>query len=207
MLFRSNHQGYSYGQNLTTSNVSGLSWSYQGGSFVVYMDQNSLKCMFAGLCILLNNGSGNHRYTVTGVYYHLGYITVYDTYSGNGTLVGTIGTTYTGSIIGQDPYAIVMVGANPAPKTVTVSYTVLDSDKFLIFNGTASITVTLPSASLYPGRELFLRTIAAFTVVSVSSNVVPITGGAAGTAILAATAGKFARLISDGANWLIGEAN
>ncbi len=50
-------------------------------------------------------------------------------------------------------------------------------------------------------------TITANTVVSDASNVVPQAGGAAGTAILAATAGKFAELISNGTNWEIFAAN
>jgi hypothetical protein len=37
--------------------------------------------------------------------------------------------------------------------------------------------------------------------------VVPLAGGAAGTAILAATAGKYATLVSDGTNWIITQAN
>jgi hypothetical protein len=48
------------------------------------------------------------------------------------------------------------------------------------------------------GRELFIRTIQNQAAVSASSDVVPLAGGAAGTAILAATAGKWARLKSDG---------
>ena len=52
-----------------------------------------------------------------------------------------------------------------------------------------------------------IKTIQAQTVVSASSNVVPLVGGAAGTAILAATAGKWATLVSDGTNWVIMQGN
>lgn len=93
-----------------------------------------------------------------------------------------------------------------APVTKTGNYTV-DSgaakDNFIICNGTATITLTLPAASSNTGRIIKVKTIAAFTVVSASSNVIPITGGAAGTAILAATSGKWAHLVSDGTNWII----
>ncbi|WP_176479108.1 hypothetical protein [Mesorhizobium sp. WSM3860] len=51
-----------------------------------------------------------------------------------------------------------------------------------------------------------IKTIQAQTVVSASSNVVPLAGGAAGTAILAATARKWATLVSDGTNWVIMQA-
>jgi len=94
-----------------------------------------------------------------------------------------------------------------APSTSTTNYTVALADYSLIFNGSGSITVTLPTASSFSGRVLILKTIAAQTVVSASSNVVPLAGGSAGTAILAATAGKWAMLQSDGSNWIIMEAN
>ena len=94
-----------------------------------------------------------------------------------------------------------------APVTKTGAFTVGIAENWLICNGTASITVTLPTASAWIGREIMLKTIAAFTVVSTSSNVVPLAGGAAGTAILAATAGKYATLVSDGTNWIIMQAN
>lgn len=94
-----------------------------------------------------------------------------------------------------------------APSTKTTDYTVADSDYSLIMNCAASCTLTLPTPANYNGRILKIRTIAAFTTVSASSNVVPLVGGAAGTAILAATAGKWAELQSDGTNWLISQAN
>jgi hypothetical protein len=94
-----------------------------------------------------------------------------------------------------------------APVTKAASFTLGDAENWLICNGTATITVTLPAASSWTGREVMIKTIAAFTVVSASSNVVPLVGGAAGTAILAATAGKFATLVSDGTNWIIMQGN
>lgn len=90
-----------------------------------------------------------------------------------------------------------------APVTKTTSFTLAATENWLICNGTATITVTLPAASSWTGREVMIKTIAAFTVVSASSNVVPLAGGAAGTAILPATAGAWATLVSDGANWII----
>lgn len=93
------------------------------------------------------------------------------------------------------------------PATKTAAFTVQNDVSQYIVNGGASVTVTLPTAANYPGREITIRTIAAFTVVSASSNVVPLAGGAAGTAILAATAGKWATLASDGTNWQIMGAN
>jgi len=67
--------------------------------------------------------------------------------------------------------------------------------------------VTLPAAGSFSGRILTVRTTVAFTVISASSNVVPLIGGSAGTAILQATAGKWAKLVSDGTVWQIMEGN
>lgn len=94
-----------------------------------------------------------------------------------------------------------------AVATKTISFTLSATENWVLCNGAASITVTLPSAATFVGREIMLKTIAAFAVVSASANVLPLSGGAASTTILAATAGKYATLVSDGANWVIMQAN
>jgi hypothetical protein len=94
-----------------------------------------------------------------------------------------------------------------APITKTASFTLGDAEQWIICNGTASITVTLPSAATNTGRELMLKTIAAFTVISIASNVVPLATSTAGTSILAATAGKWVTLVSDGTNWITTQGN
>lgn len=106
--------------------------------------------------------------------------------------------------------SIAQVFVGSAPLTKTANYTVdsgATKDRTITFNGAASLTLTLPAAASWTGRRIRVRTIAAFTVVSASSNVVPLAGGAAGTAILAATAGKWADLESDGSNWIITAGN
>lgn len=94
-----------------------------------------------------------------------------------------------------------------APATKTGNFAVAANENWLVCNGAGTITVTLPAASLWAGREIMLKTIAAQAVVSASSNVAPINSSTAGTAILAATAGKWATLVSDGANWVVMSAN
>lgn len=94
-----------------------------------------------------------------------------------------------------------------APVTKTGNFSVAVTENWLIVNQAGSTTVTLPAAASFTGREIMIRTIQAQTVVSASSNVVPLIGGAAGTAILAATAGKWASLVSDGTNWQIMAGN
>ena len=98
-----------------------------------------------------------------------------------------------------------VVNSLSAPVTKTANYTVASGEYYIINNGAATLTATLPTPSTNVGRQIVMKTIAAFTVVSASSNVVPLAGGAASTPILAATAGKWARLVSDGTNWIIME--
>jgi hypothetical protein len=100
------------------------------------------------------------------------------------------------------------INQNQSPTTIAAAtYTVLTSDSGVINNNAGTLTLTLLAAATYPGKQLVVRTIQAQTVVSAASNVVPLAGGAAGTAILAATAGKWAMLQSDGANWQIMMSN
>lgn len=85
------------------------------------------------------------------------------------------------------------------------TYSVSATDTHVIANRAGTVTLTLGTATL--GREITVRTITANTVVSASSNVVPCVGGSAGTAILAATAGKWAMMVGDGSSWQIQACN
>lgn len=90
-----------------------------------------------------------------------------------------------------------------APVTKTGSFTLAATENFVVCNGSGSITVTFPTASANAGRVVTIKTIAAQTVVSASSNVKPVDSATAGTAILAATAGKWATLVCDGTDWVV----
>jgi hypothetical protein len=91
-----------------------------------------------------------------------------------------------------------------APVTKTADFTVAANDLWLINNKSGSTcTVTLPAASSFAGRILHFQNYQVQALVSASSNVVPISGGAAGTSILVASSGDQATLVSDGTNWLI----
>ena len=94
------------------------------------------------------------------------------------------------------------------PVTKTANFTVAPNEDMLINNKSGSAcVVTLPAAASYNGRRIVIKTIQAQAVDSASSDVVPLAGGAAGTAILTGTAGKYAELVSDGTNWVIMAAN
>ena len=91
-----------------------------------------------------------------------------------------------------------------APVTYTANFSVAVTDNWIINNKPgSSCTATLPAAASYSGRVLHFQNYQAQTLVSASSNVVPLAGGAATTSILLASAGDSATLVSDGANWLM----
>ena len=100
--------------------------------------------------------------------------------------------------------ASVIAGAGGVPVTKTTDFTVGANDTWIINNKSGSTcTVTLPTASSYTGRVLTFQNYQAQTLVSASSNVVPLGGGSPGTAILDAVAGNWATLVSDGTNWVM----
>ena len=109
-------------------------------------------------------------------------------------------STYTAqsSLYGQ-PYKFI----NAASYTIDADKSTSGLDQSIMIGySTGTCTITLPSGPEYIGRNLLINTRAAQTVVSASSNVTPLTGGT-GTAILAATAGKWAQLQYDGTTWAI----
>ena len=96
------------------------------------------------------------------------------------------------------------VGGATAPVTVTTStYSVGTTDLWLINNYAGTLTLTLPTASSYSGRQLNIQNYQAFTVVSASSNVVQIDGSATNTSILLASSGDRCTLVSNGTNWVM----
>ena len=88
--------------------------------------------------------------------------------------------------------------------TKVADFTLANSEAWVINNKSGSTcTVTLPAASAWGGRAVTFKNLQLQTLVSASSNVVPLIGGAAGTAILPGLVGSWATLVSDGTNWVI----
>lgn len=115
--------------------------------------------------------------------------------------------TVTGAVAAASVAATGAVSATQlklnAPIIKTASFTLADNENFIVCNGSGSITVTFPTASASTGRVVWIKTIAAQTVVSAGTNVKPIGTNTAGTAILAASAGAWAMLVCDGTDWVI----
>ena len=123
-----------------------------------------------------------------------------------GTLVNTDLIQYSTSLgywTNVTPASVINASGG-APVTKTANFTVAASENWLINNKSGSTcTVTLPTASSWTGRVLRFQNYQVQAVVSASSNVVPLAGGAAGTSILLASSGDSATLVSDGSNWLM----
>jgi hypothetical protein len=129
----------------------------------------------SGTSILYGNGSGGFSNVTVG--------------SGLSFSAGTLAAT---------------TSAPSAPVTQTANFTVAATDVWLINNKSGSTcTVTLPTASANSGRVLYFQNYQVQALVSASSNVVPLAGGAAATSILLASSGDSATLVSDGTNWLM----
>jgi hypothetical protein len=121
----------------------------------------------------------------------------------------TLTTTITGLLKGNGT-AISAAVANTdymgvgAPITKTADFTVANGEIWYINNKSGSTcTVTLPAASSWTGRTLTFKNMQAQTLVSASSNVVPIDSTVAGTSILLAVVGNWVTMVSDGTNWVI----
>ena len=122
--------------------------------------------------------------------------------------LGTLATSdllqYNGTYWTNVTPSAVIAGAGGAPVTKTANFTVAAGETWLINNKSgSSCTVTLPTPSASTGRVLHFQNYQAQTLVSASSNVVPLVGGAATTAILQAVAGANATLVSDGTSWIM----
>ena len=88
-----------------------------------------------------------------------------------------------------------------APVTVTADFTLGAGAWVINAKAGSDCVVTLPAASA--GRSVTLKTTVGFAIVSAASNVVPLAGGAAGTAIVGNVAGQWATIVYDGTLWQI----
>jgi hypothetical protein len=90
--------------------------------------------------------------------------------------------------------------------TLTVSV----NTTWLNIHQDATVTLTLPSAATYPGKELIIKQTGSGNVFSASSNIIGFTtafSGSTQTSIIAPATYRFATLVSDGTNWIIMQRN
>jgi hypothetical protein len=183
----------------------------------------------AVLCEFTGQGYGTSAYSSTS----MGRVTIKAaeswTNAAQGTYIGfettANGTTTTTEVARLSSSGSLLIGTTSDRAKLTVegpistkaaylptitgdAYTVLPTDSSLIIsNTTVKVTLTLPTASTCSGRWLYIKNVTACQVDSNASNVKPLATNTAGSAILTATAGKFAALQSDGTNWVVMMAN
>ena len=88
------------------------------------------------------------------------------------------------------------------------AYSLAATDSSLVLTPTGTFTLTPgPASGGNVNRSFYVKSTAAFAVNSNAPNIVQLTGGSSTTAILPATAGKWAWLQSDGSNWQIMASN
>ncbi len=186
------------------STTTGLTWGYYGGGLT---KSDGLQTTLANSTVSLTPSTTNYitaqksdgtvycNTTTTNWNNTADFWRLYSVVTGTATVTSYADEREIGRMTGVGTGLV-------APVTKTTAFTLGANENEVICNGTASITVTLPTASGWVGRKVRIKTIAAYTVISASSNVVPITSATAGTAILAATAGKWSELVSDGTNWI-----
>jgi hypothetical protein len=94
------------------------------------------------------------------------------------------------------------------PTRLAATPAVMDiTDSSIIDDVAGTTVITLLTAANYAGRWLYIKSTTSGAVNSASSNVIPLTSTTPGTAILAASPGKWAILQFDGTNWQIMAAN
>jgi hypothetical protein len=130
-----------------------------------------------------------------------------ETLSGNKTFTGTINVSSTGTFGGRvnTPW-IERTYTSSTATTLTVSV----NTTWLNIHQDATVTLTLPNAATYPGKELIIKQTGSGVVFSASSNIIGFTtafNGATQTAIINPAGSRFATLVSDGTNWIIMQRN
>ena len=181
----------------------------------------SLNTLFASTGISIANGSGAISIANSGVLSNVagtgitvsgatGNVTIaidstVATLNGNQTFSGT--NTFSNAVTLNGQNKVGGTFGRGAPVTKTTDFTLASTENWVINNKSGSTCIaTLPAALSWVGREVMFQNYQAQTLVSALSDVVPLGGGAAGTAILPATVGKWATLVSDGTNWIIMQA-
>jgi hypothetical protein len=185
--------GYLAGQSVTVAAVTNTGVN---GTFTITAVPTTATFTYAQVGADIPSGADTGTTVIVGRYnaYMAGTAPNYFNGSvGIGTLTGLNKLDINGSL------------GRGAPVTKTGNFTLAATENWIIVNNaSADTTVTLPAASLWTGRELMLKNLSAtYTVISASSNVVPIDGTTAGTAILAAGAGNNCTIVSDGTNWVV----
>ena len=191
----------------TPSNfMEGVITAYSNSTMTVLVDLIGGSGTYASWAVSVAGNQGTGAVTAVSVVSANG---LAGTSSGGATPALTLSTTITGILKGNGT-AISAAVANTdyvgvsAPVTKTANFTVANGETWFINNKSGSTcTATLPAASSWSGRSMTFKNMQAQSLVSASSNVVPIDSTSAGTAILLPVIGNWATMVSNGTNWVI----
>jgi hypothetical protein len=152
-----------------------------------------------GVTPAVNGGTGISSYSVGDLLYANTTTTLEKLHP------GVVGQVLSTNGPNAAPTWLTLTGA--APVTKTADFTLAVTDSWVINNKSGSTcTVILPAPSAYSGRQVVFKNMQPQLLVSASSNVVPLDGISAGTAILLDVVGNWATIVSDGTNWVIMQA-
>jgi hypothetical protein len=87
------------------------------------------------------------------------------------------------------------------------TYSVLPTDNWIINNQGSTLTITLPSAVIWPGREIMIKNAQPVTINSASSNIISKSEATSTQTTIVSGDGLWAFLVSDGTNWQIMATN
>jgi hypothetical protein len=135
----------------------------------------------------------------------------------SGTATSVIGRSSTGQVVG----VTVGSGLSLASGTLSAStgnytrytgtsITVPATDKYVDIHNSGTVTLTLPNAADYTGKEIVVKNSITTLVKSATSNIITFALGttpAVTTILTGSTEAKFAVLVSDGTYWRILQAN
>jgi hypothetical protein len=123
---------------------------------------------------------------------------------------GTLPITNGGTGAESASVARTTLGVGYTFYSTTTGATVLFSSNrvSLVITGTGS-TTTIDLTTATNGRQYMIKNLSNATVISSSSNVIPLAGGSAGTAILSAgnVTPQWVTLVADGTNWHVMQSN
>lgn len=102
----SSHKFYSYGQNLTTTNVPNLSWTLKRQSPALVLNVEALRLMFPGLGLTLTCNSLTKAAIVTEVHINAGYVMLMDGDQDGSPYLMDFGQDCSGTTIGQPSYVL-----------------------------------------------------------------------------------------------------
>ena len=128
--------------------------------------------------------------------------TTSQSFAGNKTFTGTLNVSSTGTFGGRvnTPWL-----ERTYTSTTSTSLTVSVNTTWLNIHQDAAVTLTLPNAATYPGKELIIKQTGAGLVSSASSNIIEFATSYLGSpqaVIINPTLYRFTTLVSDGTYWI-----